>query len=46
MVAVRVEGSDALFESKQALVDLCSLETSLPIVTLAVGGSLRSRKVD
>ena len=46
MAAPLVDGSDALFESKQAFVDLCTLHSSLPVITLSIGRSLWPSQVD
>ena len=46
MAAPLVDGPDALFESKQAFVDLCTLHSSLPVITLSISCSLRPSQVD
>lgn len=45
MATLGVQGSDALFKGKQTLVDLCTLHTTLPVVTLAISGALRPRQI-
>lgn len=46
MVAPHVEGANTLLQREQTLVDFGTFETTLSVVTLAVGGTLRTSQVD
>ena len=46
MPALCVKGSNAFFKRQETLVDLCTFHSPLPIVTLGICCSLRSRQVN
>lgn len=46
VVTLHVQCSDAFFECQQTFVDLCTFQSSLTVVTLAVSCSFRSCQID